>query len=118
MKRLLLISYYFPPDGGAGTQRAAKFCKYLPQFGWQPTVITRAHKLRSIWNPEDLSLAEELSGIEIVRAADQSTPSEWAENCPDIDIARNWLDSAWNAVHDICDRQRPDAALITMSPFD
>ena len=40
MKRALLISYYFPPSGGPGVQRVLKFVKYLPEFGWQPTVLT------------------------------------------------------------------------------
>ncbi len=40
MKKVLIIVYYWPPSGGAGVQRWLKFVKYLPQFGWQPTVIT------------------------------------------------------------------------------
>ena len=40
MKKLLVIVYYWPPSGGAGVQRWLKFVKYLPQFGWMPTVIT------------------------------------------------------------------------------
>lgn len=40
MKRVLIIAYYFPPIGGSGVQRPAKFVKYLPDFGWQPYVIT------------------------------------------------------------------------------
>lgn len=40
MKKVLVIVYYWPPSGGAGVQRWLKFVKYLPQFGWQPTVIT------------------------------------------------------------------------------
>lgn len=40
MKQLLCIAYYFPPQGGGGVQRVAKFVKYLPRFGWQPTVLT------------------------------------------------------------------------------
>lgn len=39
-KTLLLIVHDFPPAGGAGVQRALKFAKYLPEFGWQPVVIT------------------------------------------------------------------------------
>ncbi|MDZ7262589.1 MAG: glycosyl transferase family 1, partial [candidate division KSB1 bacterium] len=39
-KRVLLITYYFPPSGGAGVQRSLKFVKYLPQFGWEPVVLT------------------------------------------------------------------------------
>lgn len=40
VKRVLFITYYFPPSGGPGVQRALKFAKYLPGFGWQPTVLT------------------------------------------------------------------------------
>ncbi len=40
MKRVLVITYYWPPSGGAGVQRWLKFTKYLPEFGWQPVVYT------------------------------------------------------------------------------
>ncbi len=39
-KRVLVIAYYFPPSGGSGVQRALKFVKYLPFFGWTPEVLT------------------------------------------------------------------------------
>lgn len=38
--RLLLVTYYFPPSGGAGVQRALKWTKYLPSFGVDPVVLT------------------------------------------------------------------------------
>jgi glycosyltransferase involved in cell wall biosynthesis len=40
LKKVLIISYYWPPSGGAGVQRWLKFAKYLPQFGWQPIIYT------------------------------------------------------------------------------
>lgn len=40
MKRVLIISYYWPPAGGSGVQRWVKFSKFLPQEGWQPVVYT------------------------------------------------------------------------------
>lgn len=42
MKKVLVITYYWPPAGGPGVQRVLKFCKYLPEFGWRPTVLTVA----------------------------------------------------------------------------
>lgn len=39
-RRVLVITYYFPPSGGPGVQRVLKFVKYLPEVGWQPTVLT------------------------------------------------------------------------------
>lgn len=40
MKRVLIITYYWPPNGGAGVYRWLKFSKYLPQYGWQPVIYT------------------------------------------------------------------------------
>jgi glycosyltransferase involved in cell wall biosynthesis len=37
-KKLLIITYYFPPAGGPGVQRWLKFVKYLPEFGIQPII--------------------------------------------------------------------------------
>jgi hypothetical protein len=39
-KKVLIITYYWPPAGGPGSQRMVKFAKYLPGFGWSPTIVT------------------------------------------------------------------------------
>ena len=49
MKRVLIISYYWPPTGGSGVQRWVKFAKYLPSEGWQPVIYTPE-------NPEQLAV--------------------------------------------------------------
>lgn len=38
-KKILIITYYWPPAGGPGVQRWLKFVKYLPQMGWEPTIF-------------------------------------------------------------------------------
>ena len=38
MKKVLIITYYWPPAGGPGVQRWLKFVKYLPEFGIEPIV--------------------------------------------------------------------------------
>ncbi len=38
-KKILIITYYWPPSGGPGVQRWLKFVKYLPEFGWKPTIF-------------------------------------------------------------------------------
>ena len=38
-KKLLIITYYWPPAGGPGVQRWLKFVKYLPDFDVQPIVF-------------------------------------------------------------------------------
>ncbi|MCA1761640.1 MAG: hypothetical protein LC664_01380 [Flavobacteriales bacterium] len=39
-KKVLIITYYWPPAGGAGVQRWLKMAKYLPEFGIEPVVLT------------------------------------------------------------------------------
>jgi glycosyltransferase involved in cell wall biosynthesis len=40
LKKVLIITYYWPPAGGSGVQRWAKMVKYLRQYGWEPIVFT------------------------------------------------------------------------------
>jgi hypothetical protein len=40
VKNVLVIAYYFPPSGGPGVQRVLKHIRYLPEFGWNPIVLT------------------------------------------------------------------------------
>ncbi len=40
MNKVLIITYYWPPSGGAGVQRWLKFSKYLSQYGWEPVILT------------------------------------------------------------------------------
>ena len=40
MKKVLVITYYWPPSGGSGVQRWLKTSKYLPQSGWEPVIYT------------------------------------------------------------------------------
>jgi glycosyltransferase involved in cell wall biosynthesis len=40
LKKILIITYYWPPSGGAGVQRWLKFAKYLPEFGYEVHVLT------------------------------------------------------------------------------
>ncbi len=45
-KKVLIISYYWPPSGGSGVQRWVKFTKYLRDFGWEPIVYTPSNPER------------------------------------------------------------------------
>jgi glycosyltransferase involved in cell wall biosynthesis len=67
VRNVLVIAYYFPPLGLSGVQRTLKFVKYLPQFGWKPTVLTVEP---TGYSAQDPSLLEELGpGIQIARVA-------------------------------------------------
>ena len=50
-KKVLIVTYYWPPSGGSGVQRWLKFVKYLPQLGWQPYVFTPENPSFDIKDP-------------------------------------------------------------------
>jgi len=52
-KRVLIITYYWPPSGGASVQRWLKFVKNLPNNGWVPVVYT-------VKNPSNVIIDESL----------------------------------------------------------
>ena len=49
MKKVLIISYYWPPNTGSGVQRWLKFSKYLKKNNWDPIIVT----------PEKTTIAKE-----------------------------------------------------------
>jgi hypothetical protein len=40
MRRLLVVAYYMPPLGLSGVMRVTKLCKFLPEAGWRPLILT------------------------------------------------------------------------------
>lgn len=41
MKKVLIVAYHFPPQAeSSGYLRSLKFCRYLPDQGWRPHVLT------------------------------------------------------------------------------
>jgi len=60
MKKILIITYYWPPSGGAGVQRWLKFSKYLPEFGCTPVILT-VDENHASYAQLDHSLVEEIT---------------------------------------------------------
>ncbi len=52
MKKVLIISYFFPPCNFVGAERTAAWAKYLNEFGYYPIIITRC------WNEGQTNLLE------------------------------------------------------------
>ncbi|MCL3780218.1 glycosyl transferase family 1 [Prolixibacteraceae bacterium JC049] len=74
MKKVLIITYYWPPSGGAGVQRWLKFAKYLPENGWQPIIYTPSNPENPI---EDHSLVKEVPDEAIILKQPIWEPYEW-----------------------------------------
>src|SRR5437868_14296796 len=66
-RSLLFLAYFFPPRGGAGVQRSAKFAKYLPQFGWKPLVIAHGGMADNASGVLDPTLLNDLPPDHVVR---------------------------------------------------
>ncbi|MGB6496418.1 MAG: glycosyltransferase, partial [Candidatus Acidiferrum sp.] len=66
-KNILMVAFQFPPmSGSSGLLRVLKFCKYLPEFGWTPTVVTAKPRMYEQVNEQQLALIPK--GLEVIRA--------------------------------------------------
>lgn len=66
MKKVLVITYYWPPSGKASLHWPLKIIKYLPDSGWQPSVLTVDN---DTFSQKDESLLKDVSaGLNVIRA--------------------------------------------------
>ncbi|MEP2667527.1 MAG: glycosyltransferase family 4 protein [Cyclobacteriaceae bacterium] len=64
-KKVLIVTYYWPPSGGSGVQRWLKFVKYLTRMGWEPYVFTPENPSFTI---QDESLEKDVPNtVEVIR---------------------------------------------------
>ncbi|MCD6557322.1 MAG: glycosyltransferase family 4 protein [Bacteroidales bacterium] len=68
MKKVLIITYYWPPSGGSGVQRWMYFAKYLSDFGIEPLVLTVSEKYAS-YRQVDEKLNNEVRNIKVFKTA-------------------------------------------------
>ena len=75
MRKVLFIAYDFPPCRNiGGSLRSEKFVKYLPEFGWQPTILT----LGPVYQPEIYPCVYRVSSITPWHRPYELTPYGWA----------------------------------------
>ena len=76
MKKVLIITYYWPPAGGPGVQRWLKFVKHLPEFGIEPIVYCPKNPNYPI---KDTSMVSEVSSkLEVIQTP-INEPYKWAQ---------------------------------------
>jgi glycosyltransferase involved in cell wall biosynthesis len=95
MRRILYLAYHFPPVGGAGVQRNAKFARYLPELGYAPVVVTGTGGEASRWTPTDETLRDDVpDGTEVHRLGGP----EPGESCGWRSRGERWLGArtAWS----------------------
>ncbi len=135
MKKVLVIAYYFPPLGLSGVQRTLKFVKYLPMFGWQPTVLT-VDDVGYFAKDETLLQEIDQNKISIVRTPSKDinhflrkrnivkTPSQWKQKLfrkisdtifiPDNKIG--WKKYALKAASELLEKEKFDSIFATAPP--
>ena len=65
VKKVLIITYYWPPNGGTGVQRWMHFSRHLKALGWDITVFTPDNSESSI---HDNKLLDYVNGIKVIRS--------------------------------------------------
>lgn len=51
-KKLLVMTYAYPPLASSGVYRVTKFVQYLPDYGWEPTVLTIPKEVHGQKDPD------------------------------------------------------------------
>lgn len=143
---MLIITYYWPPSGGAGVQRTLKFAKYLPEFGIEPIIITvdashatypiLDHTLEKEVDPslrvirtrsfEPLKILSALKGKDSIphggfantnaESITQKTLRFIRGNFFIPDARRGWVRFAVKAASEIIDKEKIDTVFISSPP--
>lgn len=124
LKPLLILSYYFPPHGGAGTQRFAKFARYLPEFGYRPIVVTSDAENRHDSAPyADTTLCEEIGAeVKVVRVPAGHGPGLSAAGRVRMALRfrtdqEAWVAAACEVMEGLVREHQPVAVVTSVSPY-
>lgn len=138
MRRLLVVSYYAPPLGLSGVMRITKLCKFLPEAGWRPLLLTVNPVAYYAYDPGLLADLRETRFfrtesadpnrlLHLLRAKRRRLAPVLAERAgrlarvvnavllPDAKVG--WLPFASVVGRHVIDREKPDAILATSPPF-
>lgn len=118
-----MITYYYPPQGGAGVQRALKFIRYLPEFGWSPVVLASKPEPGAILDP---TLIQQIPGDTVnVRVKGFSLPRWFPWRVRSwitrwilvVDEQLGWYIPGLRAASSLIRQHNPQAIFSTSSPF-
>lgn len=113
-KRVLMVAFHFPPSGAVASQRAHKFARYLPEFGWEPIVVAR---LPDPLQPRDESFAGTPAPAEVLEPSERSRmlgllPRSWIDPVRRFfclpDEETGWRKLLRRRLPELVERHRPD----------
>ena len=109
MRRMLLVTYHFPPSAASGAFRMLGFARHLPKFGWRPVVVAPP---KIPWEPTDPALAAQ------VPAETPWYPVPYRQGGLLQRLAPDscWLPRAWRACRSAVAGERPELVLTSGPP--
>ena len=116
-KHLLLLSYFWPPAGGAGVQRALKLAQAAPSFGWRVTVVAGKPGGRDSQDPTLLEEVPEHVRVERVDHLRLDRAGRWLKQWLPPDPYAAWYRPALAAARSLAAVSTFDAVLSTSMPY-
>src|SRR5437879_1367024 len=111
-RKLLLVSYHFPPSAAVAVYRMLGFARHLPQHGWDVCVVAPPRMPDEPFDPA-------LAGLVPPETAVYPAPfpqQKWGRRCRLLLGNSVWLPAALAACGAAVERERPDAVLTTSPP--
>jgi hypothetical protein len=141
LKKCLFIAYFYPPTPTVGSLRPSLLSKYLPEFGWEPVILTaklpgRLHdgmriietdykdilaSIKSLFGfDQEKGLHEQLN----ILVSKDGSPIAWKSKLIELakefiafpDCQKGWYKYAMQAARELLDKEKVDAILSTSSP--
>ena len=121
LEPVVIVSFYFPPHGGAGTQRFAKFAKFLPDFGYKPIVVCSGTETLLASAPtQDPTLLEEIGDQTRVVRVPRPVRTRWATRADRVRLRideDDWVTRAVTPTIEAIRASGATALVTTVSPY-
>ena len=113
LKNVVIIAPEFTPSSYPPALRALFFAQHLPEFGWNPIVLTTDPRNYAVASdPENEKLFD--PKLEVVRTS--ALPLKWTRKLGFTDISLRTLWHHWRALKAICRRRKIDLIFISVPP--
>ena len=123
-RRLLLVSYWYPPAVGAAAERMHSFAKYLPALGWDVRVLTARHGegphadpgVIAVVDPWRMRSAAIADYDPFAKLSFSSRLRVFLRDCIFPDRFVRWQRAAFDAVQSLISQWPPDVILASFPP--
>ena len=111
-KKLLIVTYHFPPSSASGAFRLLGFARHLPSYGWNVGVVAPP---TLPWEPVDRALLDRVPPSTFIEPVPYPANNKLARR---ISRMGCWLPSAWRACKKVVKSFKPDVILTSGPPHE